>query len=113
MSQKIQYYASDLSYLLDIGEIADMHVVTLDSGRQVLRIDCQEKREDEYKTVKTSAKKPQRRASSKSAGHPGPVRQPPIIDTEHPESIGNKLMNAGKDWMQRKDKPQFMRDAGF
>ena len=55
---KIQYYASDLSYLLNIGEIVDMHVVTLESGRQVLRIDCAEKKDDEYQTVRAKSGQP-------------------------------------------------------
>lgn len=49
---KIQYYSTDLAYALNIGEISDMHVETLESGVQVLRIDCLEKKKDEYQTVK-------------------------------------------------------------
>jgi hypothetical protein len=56
MTEKLQYYGTDLSYLLGIGEIVDMRVVTLDNGKQVLRIECLEKKDDECKTVKAGEK---------------------------------------------------------
>ena len=113
MVQKIQYYASDLSYLLDIGEIQDMHVATTDSGRQVLRITCGEKKEDDgYRTVKAKPEKKAAVRKSASLSGPGPVRQAPQM-RDNPETLGEKLMVAGKNWLNKKDKPQFMKDAGF
>ena len=108
-TEKRQYYASDLSYLLDIGEIADMHVVTLDSGRQVLRIDCVPKEEEEYKTIKAKpgGKKP---TAARKARQP---RAPRERRTENPATLGDKLMRSAKTWFNNKEKPNFMRDAGF
>jgi hypothetical protein len=70
---KIQYFTSDLSAKLGIGEIKDMHIDTV-NGRLVLRIDCDEKPliKDEYRTVKatkkptTRKKKPQERTEPNS-----------------------------------------------
>jgi hypothetical protein len=109
---KIQYYASDLSYALGIGEIADMHVETLASGVQVLRIDCLEKKQDEYQTVKTRPKttknqvKPRKPSGKGITCGNGPAK--PLDNT-----LGGKLMDLGKKFMSNKEKPNFMRDAGF
>lgn len=109
----MQYYASDLSYLLDIGEIADMHVVTLDSGRQVLRIEAMPKKDDEYKTIKaTPGKKSDARKKESSGRHHHRQEQRERM-RDNPETLGDKLTNAAKTWFSNKDKPNFMRDAGF
>ena len=107
-TEKRQYYTSDLSYLLDIGEIADMHVATLDSGKQVLRIECLPKEYEEYKTIKAVPGK-------KAPAQKKPRRAPATMErrTENPAGIGDKLTNAAKGWFNNKEKPNFMRDAGF
>lgn len=113
---KIQYFATDLAYALDLGEIVDMHVETLESGVQVLRIDCLEKKKDEYQTIKArpGAKKNQVKPRKQSGiVGPGPCRSPPNVDTSKATEIGGKIMDAGKKWFANKDKPNFMKDAGF
>lgn len=107
-TEKRQYYASDLSYLIDVGEIVDMHVVTLDGGKQVLRIECLPKEEDEYKTIKASPAS-KTKAPKKPKASPAPRER----RTENPATLGNKLTNAAKKWFNNKQKPNFMRDAGF
>lgn len=51
MTEKIQIYASDLSKILNIGEIVDMHVTTSDSGWQILRIEAMNVKTEEFKTL--------------------------------------------------------------
>jgi hypothetical protein len=70
---KIQYFCSDLSHILKIGEIKEMHVDTV-NGRMVLRIDYDELVEDEYVTVKaTTSKKPAvKKPVKKSVSKPEP-----------------------------------------
>jgi len=51
---KLQYFAPDLSALLGIGHINQMHAV-YENGVWILRIDCDET-ENTYKTVKPKAK---------------------------------------------------------
>jgi hypothetical protein len=109
-TEKRQYYASDLSYLLDIGEIADMHVITTAAGAQVLRIECIPKDEEEYKTIKAKpGKAPKKPAPKKPRQTPAPRER----RTENPATLGDKLMNGAKTWFNNKEKPNFMRDAGF
>jgi hypothetical protein len=114
--EKIQYYSADLSYALDIGEIADMWVETV-NGTQVLRMTVLPKKHDEFKTVRVAphaqTKKTVQRKQTSSSGFKGPVTRAPIIDADKPMNIGDKLTGAAKSWMQKKDKPQFMKDAGF
>lgn len=111
---KIQYYPSDLAYALDIGEIADMHVEILESGVQVLRIECLEKKKDEYRTVKVQKKsvpapKPQRGRSKREAGdRDWQQAKGPRIETTQPMSIGERLLEKGKEIMSNKNKPPWM-----
>jgi hypothetical protein len=107
-TEKRQYYASDLSYMLDIGEIADMHVVTLDSGRQVLRIEHLPKEEDEYKTVQAV---PGKKAPAAKKPHKAPAQRE--RRTDNPATLGDKITGAAKSWFNNKEKPNFMKDAGF
>ena len=114
--EKIQYYSADLSYALDIGEIADMWVETV-NGTQVLRMTVLPKKHDDFKTVRVApqsqTKKTVQRRQTQSSGFKGPVTRAPIIDADKPASIGDKLTQAAKNYMNKKDKPQFMKDAGF
>ena len=110
MTEKLQYYGSDLSYLLGIGEIVDMHVVTLDNGKQVLRIECLEKKDDEYKTVKAGEKQKKPTASKKPASQ---RQHKETKQTANPATLGDKMMNGVKTWFNNKEKPNFMKDAGF
>lgn len=64
--KSIQIYASDLSRVFDIGEIADMFVVVVDN-KQVLRIRYFEKEAEEFQTI-TVPKKPV--ASKQRASRP-------------------------------------------
>lgn len=118
--ERIQYFPADLSYALDIGTIADMHVDT-ENGVQILRMTVVPKEKVEFKTIRVAPKAATRATTKRKQtapktsyrGGPGPVTRAPIIDADKPMSIGDKLAGAAKDWMQKKDKPQFMKDAGF
>jgi len=110
---KIQYFASDLSYALDIGEIADMHVETLASGVQVLRIDCLEKKQDEYQTVKVRPKSTKNQVKPRKPTGKGITCGNGPVQPGTATSMGGKLMDLGKKFMSNKEKPNFMRDAGF
>ena len=109
MTEKLQYYSTDLSYLLGIGEIVDMHVVTLDNGKQVLRIECLEKKDDEYKTVKAGDKQKKQPIPKKPAARHHKETGP----ATNPVTLGDKLMTGAKTWFKNKEKPNFMKDAGF
>ena len=112
MTQKIQFYPADLAYALDIGEIADMYVATLDSGVQVLRIECAEKKDDEYKTVRVKGSKkaapvkhPQRGREKRESSKP---EKAPDLSSKKAMGIGDQLLNAGKKFMSNKSKPPWM-----
>jgi hypothetical protein len=53
---KIQYFPADLSEILKLGTIKDMHIEVI-NGSQVLRIECDEPVEEEYVTVKVKSVK--------------------------------------------------------
>jgi hypothetical protein len=114
--ERIQYYPTDLSYALDIGEIADMHV-DFENGVQVLRMTVVPKKRDDYKTVRVAPKKEVQKAAQRK-----PTRvttrattkpQSPVIDADKPFKPADRLIQMGKSFMAKKDKPQFMKDAGF
>ena len=87
--EKIQYYAIDLAYALDIGEIADMRVETV-NGQQILRMSVIPKKHDEYKTVKVAPK-----AAGKKA-----VQRRQTDETKKPaKSLTAKVLEAGKDFL--------------
>ena len=114
-TKKIQYYPKDLAYALGIGEIVDMYVEN-EHGAQVLRIEHLPVEKEEYETVRV--RKDEKRASSKNAGKirdrkPAGTSTRQIRGNNDPESLGQKLMTVGKDWLNKKDKPEFMKDAGF
>jgi len=106
---KVQYYATDLSELLHIGDIEEMHVDTDEHGVQVLRIEYYGKPKTEYKTVRAKTPKTRSRTIEVTRGPARPMR----IDSDHPQTIADKLLKTGADWMKRNKKPEFMRDAGF
>jgi len=111
---KVQYYAPDLSELLHIGDIEEMHVDTDEHGIQVLRITYYGKPKEEYKTVKATGatkKAPVKRTRDIEVSR-GPAR-PLRFDSAKPQSIGETLLRKGADWMKRNKKPPFMEDAGF
>jgi hypothetical protein len=58
--EKTQWFTSDLSSSLELGEIVSMHIVEV-NGRQVLRIDSRKLEEGEYKTVRSRKSKPPNR----------------------------------------------------
>jgi hypothetical protein len=118
---RVQYYPEDLCYALDMSDtkIADMYVELI-NNIQVLRIVAIpiDKKED-FKTVrvapKDQTKQSVRRKQTpiKGISGPGPVTRAPKLDTEQPFKPANKLIEMGKAWMKKKDKPGFMKDAGF
>jgi hypothetical protein len=114
--ERIQYYPTDLSYALDIGEIADMHV-DFENGVQVLRMTVVPKVKDEYKTVRVAPKKEAQKAAQRKPTRATPRAEPktrsPIIDAEKPFKPADRLIQMGKSFMAKKEKPQFMKDAGF
>jgi len=102
---KIQYFPSDLSALLGIGTISNMFVETVGNS-QVLRIECSEAPKDEYTTVratKGTGKKPEKSKPTRG----------PVTNTNKATSIGGKAMEIGANWLKNKEKPNFMKDAGF
>jgi hypothetical protein len=114
--ERIQYFPTDLSYALDIGEIADMHV-DFENGIQVLRMTVVPKAKDEYKTVRIAprkeAKQTVQRKQPVRTTQKAPAKQSPVIDADKPFKISDMLIGKGKAFMAKKDKPQFMKDAGF
>jgi hypothetical protein len=99
MTEKIQYFMSDLSYKLGIGEITEIHVAE-QNGRPVLRITCDDIKKDEYKTVQVPKGV---RAPKKAAS---PKKQAP--DTK-PMTLPEKLALGAKDFFlnpeRNKNKP--------
>jgi hypothetical protein len=93
--EKIQYYAIDLAYALDIGEIADMRVETV-NGQQILRMSVIPKKHDEYKTVKVAPK---------AAGKKAVQRRQTDERSEKPDrkkqvtEIAKKALEVGKDFL--------------
>jgi hypothetical protein len=108
---KVQYFAPDLSELLHIGDIEEMHVDTDEFGVQVLRIEYYGKPKEEYKTVKASGAKRTTRARDIEVSR-GPAK-PMRFNSEKPMSVGSTLLQKGAEWMKRNKKPPFMEDAGF
>lgn len=53
MTEKIQFFMSDLAYKLEVGEIKEIHVAE-QNGRKVLRLECEKMETSEYKTVHAS-----------------------------------------------------------
>ena len=53
MTEKIQYFMSDLAYKLQVGEIKEIHVAE-QNGQKVLRMECEKMETSEYKTVRAS-----------------------------------------------------------
>lgn len=98
--QKIQYFSSDLSAVLGIGHIENMHVDVV-NGAPVLRIECQDVMKDEYKTVKVSKRTIK------------PARDQKASSQTRDKDLGGKLIDIGKKFMSNKEKPNFMKDAGF
>lgn len=82
MTEKIQYFMSDLAYKLDIGEIKDIHIAE-QNGVKVLRIECEE--EKKYKTV--YVQKPTR---------PVPKKKEPA---KQPATFAEKAAFAAKDFL--------------
>ena len=118
---RVQYYPEDLAFALSMNDtkIADMWVEVI-NDIQVLRIVAIpiDKKED-FKTVRVAPKEQtkqsvrRKQTSIKGISGPGPVTKAPKLDNDHPLTLGEKLVERGKKFMANKDKPKFMRDAGF
>ena len=115
---RVQYYPEDLAYALgmDDTKIADMYIEMI-NNIQVLRIVAIPQVKEDFKTVrvapKDQTKQTVRRKQTGGSGFKGPVRKAPDLDTEQPFKPANKLIQMGEEWMKKKEKPQFMKDAGF
>ena len=86
MTEKIQYFMSDLEHILKIGEIKEIHVAD-QNGRPVLRIEC-----DEYKTVSAVPVKKAKKAKPE----------------KKPKTMTEKLLTGAKDFLfnpERNRKP--------
>lgn len=105
--EKLQYYSSDLSALLGIGDIVDMYVHD-ENGTKILRITCKEK-ETGYKTIKPSKperpvkKSPTRKTTSKPDMR-SLNRNVPDHNIKAMKEPGflHSVVDAGKSWL---DKP--------
>jgi hypothetical protein len=91
-TEKIQFFMSDLSYKLDIGEIKEIHLAE-QNGVKVLRIECE--KAGEYKTVRATK-------SAKTV----PVKK---VQADKPETFTEKAAAAAKDFFlnpeRNKNKP--------
>src|SRR5512137_2401746 len=118
---RVQYYPQDLAFALSMDDtkIADMWVEVI-NDIQVLRIVAIpiDKKED-FKTVRVAPKEQtkqtvrRKQTTIKGISGPGPVTRAPNFNSEKPMSIGDRLVEKGKKFMSNKEKPQFMKDAGF
>lgn len=66
---KIQYFQSDLSHKLGIGEILEMHIDMIADDKTkmlvpVLRIECKDVDKDEYKTVRVAKQTSERKSKA-------------------------------------------------
>ncbi len=84
MTEKIQFFMSDLAYKLEVGEIKEIHVAE-QNGRKVLRLECEKMETSEYKTVH----------ASKSAKTTVPKKRE---QTEKPQTFTEKLAVGAKDF---------------
>jgi hypothetical protein len=117
---RVQYYPEDLAYALgmDDTKIADVYVEMI-NNIQVLRITAIPIIKEEFKTVRVAPKDQTRQSvRRKQTGGSGlkgagPVTRAPKVDNEKPFTPGEKLVGMAKTWMQKKTKPDFMKDAGF
>ena len=103
--EKIQYFSADLSYALDIGEIADMYVETI-NGTQVLRLTVLPKKVSEYKTVRVAPKE-QTRGTVKRKQTPTakaePVRPKFEMDPATNDSgLASKFAKGAKSFLSNK-----------
>jgi len=102
---KTQYYPSDLSNMLDLGEILSMYVCDDGRGHDVLRIMSNPKPAEEFRTVKASpkkkhaARKPAARRQMPSADAPGTVSDPCTRDPG--EGLGARLGKGFGAWMSK------------
>lgn len=88
MTEKIQYYMSDLADKLGIGDIKEIHVAEVD-GRPVLRIECDALESGGYKTIKSSS---QQRKSKSTRG------SDKRSNDQEPQSFTEKLAYGAKDF---------------
>jgi len=94
MTEKIQFFMSDLAYKLEVGEIKEIHVAE-QNGRKVLRLECEKMETSEYKTVRATK-------SAKNA----PVKK---VQADKTETFTEKAAAAAKDFFlnpeRNKNKP--------
>jgi hypothetical protein len=88
MTERIQYYMSDLADKLGIGDIKEIHISDV-GERPVLRIECDSLESGGYKTIKST---PQQRKSKSS-------REPAKRSTvQEPQTFTEKLAIGAKDF---------------
>jgi len=96
MTEKIQFFMSDLAYKLEVGEIKEIHVAE-QNGRKVLRLECEKMETSEYKTVH----------ASKSAKTAAPKKRGQI---EKPQTLPEKLAAGAKDFFLNPERNKGKRD---
>jgi hypothetical protein len=89
MTEKIQYFMSDLEHILKIGEIKEIHVAD-QNGRPVLRITCDSEPKYDYKTVVVPKGKPGTTQQKK------PTK--PATKSAEPETWPEKIAAGAKDF---------------
>ncbi len=99
MTQKLQYFPSDLSNILKIGKIHEMTIADVD-GVKVLRIVCDDAPE-EFVTVRAGKRV--------SKCLETPARKP---DCSEPKTFGDRVLKGAEsgiqNWWNNKKKPDWM-----
>ena len=105
--EKIQYFSADLSYALDIGEIADMYVETI-NGTQVLRLTVLPKKVAEFKTIRVAPKEQTKgtvKRKQTPTAKPAAIRPKFMMDPETDDSgLAKKLAGLGKSFLTKPTK---------
>lgn len=92
---KIQYFPTDLSEILKLGTIKDMHIEVI-NGSQVLRIECDELVEEEYVTVKVKS------VRKKTVVKPAKVVKPKsFMDKLFTPGVKGTNEHGGDNWIEK------------
>ena len=95
--ENIQYFAADLAYALDVGEIAEMWVDT-ENGRQILRMRVIPKKHDEFKTIRAMPKNQSKQTVKRKADNYKPRNKNLQFERNVPEpetGFGSKAADFG------------------
>ena len=94
---KIQYFCTDLSHILKIGEIKEMKV-ELVNDRMVLRIDCDELVEEEYITMKVKPITIRKKLPAKPAKV---VKPKSFMDKLFSPGVKDMKERGGDNWIEK------------